>query len=99
MGRIAYTHNEYLVIESKRGHTIINMNGTFSDNHGHVKKLGTAKLLIGLIKKEIVPDSSYLRETAKRISLNSRYIEKINIKINNDKNKQQYFNPNKGLKR
>lgn len=99
MGRIAYTHNEYLVIESKRGHTIMNMNGTFSDNHGHVKKLGTAKLLIGLMEKEIVPDSSYLRETAKRISLNERYIEKVKHKIEKDKNNQQYFNPNKGVRK
>lgn len=56
-------------------------------------------MLIGLIEKGIVPDSPYLKETAQRISLNKKYIEKINLKIEKEKNKTHYININKGVMR
>lgn len=99
MDHVVYTKNEYMVIRCKRGHVIMNTNGTFSENHGHVKKLSTCKMLIGLIEKGIVPDSPYLKETAQRISLNKKYIEKINLKIEKEKNKTHYININKGVMR
>ena len=99
MARAVYTKDEYTVVKSKRGHVIINTKGIFEENHAHVKHLSTCKMVIGLIKKNIVPDSSYLRETVKRLSLDSKYIDKINSKIEKDKNRQYYFNPSKGVAR
>lgn len=46
-----------------------------------------------------VPDSDYLRETVLRISLDTKYRDRVRNKIEKDKNKQLYFNPNKGVRR
>ena len=43
-----------------------------------------------------MPKSDYLRESIKRATLDEKYIEKINIKIEKDKQKQKYVNVNKG---
>lgn len=99
VGKLVYRNEEFIVTESRRGHVIINTNGIFSDNHGHVKKLSTCEMLIKLIHKEVVPDSDYLRKTALRISLNQKYKEKILNKIAKDGNRQYYFNPSKGMVR
>ena len=63
------------------------------------KKENTAHLLAKLIKKKKVPKSKYLRESAKRITMDKKYIEKIEIKEDKNKQKQYYFNPNKGPRR
>lgn len=96
MGRVVYQEDEYLVVEDKNGHVIINTKGEYR-NHGHIKTDNTAKLLIRLMKNKIVPDSNYLRETVLRISLDDDYKNKIRNKIEKDKNKQKYFNPQKGV--
>lgn len=53
-------------------------------------------MLVRLMKKKRVPKSDYLRESIKRTTLDDKYIEKINIKIEKDKQKQKYVNVNKG---
>ena len=53
-------------------------------------------MVVRLMKKKRVPKSDYLRESIKRITLDEKYIEKINIKIEKDKQKQKYVNVNKG---
>ncbi len=63
------------------------------------KKENTAHLLVKLIKNKKVPKSKYLRESAKRITIDKKYIQKIEIKEDKNKQKQYYFNPNKGLRR
>lgn len=95
-----YRHNEYIVIEDdhRQGHIIINTKGKYS-NHGHVKYLNSCKKLLRLMDKGQVPDSDYLRETVLRISLDTKYRDRVRNKIEKDKNKQLYFNPNKGVRR
>lgn len=97
MAKLVYRHNEYIVLQSKRGHTIINTKGN-REHHGHIKYLDTCEMLLKLMDKEIVPDSSYLRGTVLRISLNDKYKEKVLNKIDKDKSRQYYFNPNKGVR-
>ena len=75
--------------------TIVNKNGKYK-NHCHVKKESTAHMLVRLMKKKRVPKSDYLRESIKRTTLDEKYIEKIDIKIEKDKQKQKYVNVNKG---
>ena len=58
----------------------------------HIKKRKTCELLIRLINKKEVPRSEYLRNSAKRITLDDRYIDKINIKIEKDQQKPKYYN-------
>jgi len=73
--------------------TVVNVNGE-EENHAHVKRRSTAELLVRLVKKKRVPYSSYLRTSAKRLTLSSKYIRDINVKIKKDKNKQSYYNKN-----
>jgi len=101
VGKVAYQFKEYIVIEDdyKPGHhIIINTKGKYN-NHGHIKFLGTCKKLLNLIDRKIIPNSDYLRGTALRISLDPKYITEIENKIKKDKNKQQYFNPQKGVRK
>lgn len=95
MAKLVYRHNEYIVLEGRRGHTIINTKGNKS-NHGHIKYLDTCEMLLKLMDKEIVPDSSYLRQTVLRICRDEKYKQAIRHKIEKDKNRQYYFNPQKG---
>lgn len=98
MGKILHRHNEYLVIEEKnKGVILINTTGTYC-NHGHLRTLSTAKMMINLLEKKTVPKSDYLKETALRISLDEKYKNEILLKIEKNKNKQQYYNVNKGVK-
>lgn len=98
IGQTVYQFKEYKVIDSNRGHIIINTKGEY-DNHAHVKRLTTCKKVLNMIERHIVPDSTYLRGTALRLSLDEKYIDKINIKIEKDKQKQGYININKGIGR
>ncbi|MDR7856106.1 hypothetical protein [Tissierella sp.] len=100
MGKLVYRFNEYIVIEDdhRKGHIIINTKGKY-ENHGHVRYLNSCKNLLKLMKRQVVPDSPYLRGTVLRISLDEKYIAKVKNKIDKDKNKQQYFNPQKGVKK
>lgn len=99
MGKLAYQFKEYIVIEDdyrKGHHIIINTKGEYK-HHGHIKKLSTCKMLIGLIHKEIVPNSPYLRGTVSRISLDEKYILKIKHKIDKEKQKPKFIRVNKGV--
>lgn len=91
----------YIIIEddNKSGHhVIINTMGRY-ENHGHLKKLQTAKLVINLIENKIVPKSGYLRGTVLRISLDEKFNEDVRKKISKDKNKPHYYNVNKGVRK
>lgn len=73
--------------------TVVNVKGE-KKHHSHVKKRSTAELLCKLILKQEVPRSSYLRQSAKRITLCEKYKNEINVKIKKDKQKQGYYNKN-----
>ena len=98
MGKVVYTKNEFMVIANRRGHVIINMDGKYH-NHGHIRKLSTCKMLIGLIDKKIIPDSNYLRETCLRICLDKKYIKEIENKIDKEKQKPKLIKVNRGVRR
>lgn len=78
--------------------TVVNINGSY-DNHCHVDTYDTALMFVKLVEKKRVPDSDYLRESALRVSINPKYIQKIEIKIAKDKDKTKYVNVNRGVKR
>ena len=100
MGRIVCHKDNFIITEehSKRGYVVINTEGTYL-NHAHIKKLSTCKMLISLIKKEIVPNSAFLRVSALRLSTNDKYTEKIYRKMERDSDRQFYRNINKGATR
>ena len=73
--------------------TVVNVKGEYG-NHAHVKYKSTAELLVRLVESKRVPDSSYLRTSAKRLTLSTKYIRSINAKIKKGKQKQRYYNKN-----
>ena len=64
-----------------------------TEQHTHLKSKGSCLTLIRLINQGILPKSSYLRESAKRLLTDKEY-EKLN-----NKTKQRYVNVNKGHRR
>lgn len=93
-----YCDSNYKVIKSDGSYVLINRKGSY-ENHGHFKKYSTCLKLIQIMKKNTVPFSHYLRTSALRISTDKKYIEKIQVKIEKDKQKEHYININKGVQR
>lgn len=90
--------SDFMIIECGNHYVLINKKGNV-ENHTHLKKKDTCYLLIKLVCRKEIPRSPYLRTSAKRISRNEKYIREIEIKEEKDKQKQYYFNPQKGVRR
>ena len=90
--------NHFKIIDCGDNFVVANIKGEY-ENHTHLKKENTANLLIRLVCKKVVPNSPYMRESAKRISRDKRYIQNIEVKIEKDKNKQKFTRINKGIPR
>ena len=90
--------SDFIIMECGNHYVLINKKGKV-ENHTHLKKKHTCDLLIKLICSKEIPHSPYLRTSAKRISRNKKYIREIEIKEEKDKQRQHYFNPQKGVKR
>lgn len=86
----------FKIIGSSGNYVVINTKGNY-ENHTHLRNYNTCELLIKLVCKKVVPDKSYLRSSAKRISRNKKYIQKIDRKIEKDANRTRYININKGV--
>lgn len=85
------------IIDCGKYCVVSNMQGDYN-NHTHIKKYKTAELLIKLVRAKRVPKSDYLRESAKRITLDEVYRQAIEYKEAKDKQKQHYININKGAR-
>ena len=97
--------SHFKIIDNGKYFTIVNEKARdFKNHHTHINKKGkgnrdTCEMLIRLVCKKRVPKSPYLRESAKRIRRDRKYIEKIEIKEEKDKDRIYYFNPQKGVRR
>lgn len=85
---------DYKILKSSRGYIVKNKRGSYR-NHGHFKQL---KTYYSIMQRHQVPKSRYLRGSVLRISVDDRYRDKVQRKIDKDKNKGYYFNPQKGVK-
>ena len=88
----------YRIQKGSRDYIVSNVNGKY-ENHGHFQKLSTCYTLIRLMQKKIIPRSTYLLEAARRITTDSKYREALTIKQKKNKQRQYYFNSNKGVRR
>jgi hypothetical protein len=87
----------FKIINYKNHYILINCSGAY-ENHAHVKKESTARMLVKLIRNKRVPDSSYLRESCRRVTIDETYKRKIENKIEKDKQKEKYINVGKGVR-
>ena len=90
--------NEFTILEGKDDYIVKNNKGKY-ENHGHFKKVDTCYTLIRLMQKKTIPRSTYLLEAAKRITTDAKYKQTLELKQRKNKQKQRYFNSNKGVRR
>ena len=89
--------DELYLIDCGRYITIVNSNGEHK-HHAHInkgnkkKQYRSANLLMDLVRKKKVPRSRYFRQSALRLTLDEKYKRQIRIKIEKDKQKQNYTN-------
>jgi hypothetical protein len=98
MSRIVEVVNEYKILQNKRDYIVVNTNGKY-ENHGHFKKLSTCYVIIRLLQRKTIPKSDYLLEAARRITTDSQYKQTLELKQEKNKQRQRYFNSNKGVRR
>jgi len=65
--------------------------------HTHIYTHDTCESLINMICNHTVPTSHYLRESASRISRDTKYLLMISIKIEKDRQKLKFVNVNNGV--
>ena len=90
--------NEFTILEDEDGYIVKNNKGKY-ENHGHFKKLSTCYTLIRLMQKKTIPRSTYLLEAARRITIDVKYKQILELKQLKNKQRQRYFNPSKGVRR
>ena len=65
--------------------------------HTHLDNYETCEAIINWVCNHKVPYNDYLRESAKRVSRDEKYIMLIEIKEEKDRNKVKYCNVNRGV--
>lgn len=88
----------YRIVKDGKGYIVCNTQGEYK-HHGHFKQLKTCYTIIKLMQRRTVPKSKYLRGSALRISTDQFYLDKVQRKIDKDKDRIYYFNPSKGAKK
>lgn len=97
MGNEVYQKKNFSIIKIDRsGYIVINKNKDFEEGHTHLKSFKTAKMIVDLALNKLIPNhlSQYLLISLIRISEDLEYINKLEILLNNKKNKtqQNYYN-------
>ena len=98
MSRVVEVINEYKILQKERDYIVVNTNGKY-ENHGHFKNLSACYTIIKLMQKKIIPKSDYLLEAARRITTDSNYKQILELKQLKNKQRQYYFNSNKGVRK
>lgn len=88
----------YKIQKGARDYIVSNVNGKY-ENHGHFQKLSTCYVMVRLLRKNTIPKSPYLIEAARRITIDPQYKETLTHKLKKLKDKQMYYNSNKGARR
>lgn len=98
MSRVVGVIDEYKILETQRDYIIVNTNGKY-ENHGHFKKLSTCFVLIRLMQRKTIPNKPFMIEAARRITTDATYEQVLSNKQQKNKQRQYYFNSNKGVRK
>ena len=98
MSRVVGVIDEYKILQTSKDYIVVNTNGKY-ENHGHFKKLSTCYVIIRLIKRKTIPNKPFMLEAARRITIDEKYKEVLTNKQKKNKQRQYYFNPNKGVRK
>ena len=89
---------QYQIRQTNKDFIVKNLKGEY-ENHGHFKKLSTCYVIIRLLRRKTIPKKPYMIEAAKRITTDNKYKRDLINKQKKNKQRQHYFNPNKGVRR
>jgi hypothetical protein len=89
---------EFTILEGKDDYIVKNNKGKH-ENHGHFKKLSTCYVIIRLLQRKTIPNKPFMIEAARRMTTDSAYREALTIKQKKNKQRQYYFNSNKGVRK
>ena len=98
MSRVVGVIDEYRILQTSKDYIVINTNGKY-ENHGHFKKLSTCYVIIRLMKRKTIPNKPFMLEAARRITIDEKYKEVLTNKQKKNKQRQYYFNLNKGVRK
>lgn len=96
MAKVVKRIGEFVILKDRRGYVVVNTRGLY-EHHSHVKTEKTAELLINLVSNKVVPNSPYLIESARRVTLDESYRVSLETKQGRLQNKPKYVNINKGV--
>lgn len=88
---IIENHGSYFLLKN------IRMEFLEKSGHTHLDKYQSCEDVINWVCNHKVPYNSYLRESARRVSRDEKYLEMIDIKNEKMGNKQRYYNQNCGV--
>ena len=98
MSRVVGVIDEYKILETQRDYIIVNTNGKY-ENHGHFKKLSTCFVLIRLLQRKTIPNKPFMIEAARRLTTDDTYKQVLSKKQQKNRQRQYYFNSNKGVRK
>lgn len=88
--------HHFIIQPHKDHYVVVNIKGK-RENHTHIWSEKTCNILIGMVCRKTVPHSDYLKESARRISRDEKYHQKIFNKINKNANKEKFYKVNIGV--
>ena len=91
--------SDFLIIDCGDYYLLRNIKMKFEakSGHTHLDKYQSCEDIINWICNHKVPYNDYLRESARRVSRDEKYLEMIDIKNDKVRNKQKYYNQNCGV--
>lgn len=97
MARVVDVVGNFKILKVKKGYVVKNLKGDY-ENHGHFDRLKGCYKIISLVRRKKVPIDVYFIEAAIRLTLDDKYKQNLLVKQEKNKNKQYYFNPQKGVR-
>ena len=83
MGRVVFVEKRFKVLAVEDGFIVKRRHGKY-EQHSHFKDLKTARIVIKLINRNIVPDSPYLLESMKRLLTTKEFLKMTNVRVVTD---------------
>lgn len=97
MCKVVNQIGEFRILQVRNGYVVKNLKGKY-EHHGHFQKLSTCYQIIKIVRRKQVPIKDYFIESAIRLTLDDKYRESLLLKQEKRRNKQLYFNSQKGVR-
>ena len=90
---IIYSKKQFNIYNAGKGYIVHNTDKPFVNGHTHISNYNTAKFIIDLCLNNSKPNhlSKYLLVSLTRISTNDKYINDINLLLENKNNRKQSY--------